>query len=165
MEEIERVVPREKLTVAVEVIASFVPETDEDAAEAWRAELVKRYRTAQQCIELLLETIEFRAVEAGRPVLATVAAAAAMAKSRRRYDRADVAEHEGLVTGSWRPLVFACVTAASCFSSRQRVRSRHGRSGHPQRARAWACTTVSSNVPSARARFHRRTRRARLARR
>ncbi|MFF0520830.1 hypothetical protein ACFYTC_19135 [Actinomadura nitritigenes] len=82
--EIERVVPRGKLTVAVEVIASFVLETDDDAAEAWRAELVKRYRTVQQCIELLLETIEFRAVEAGRP------------------------------------LVFACVTAASCSSSRQR---------------------------------------------
>lgn len=105
--EIERVVPREKLTAAVEVIAAFVPATDDDAAAAWRAELVKRYRTVQQFIELLLEVIEFRAVEAGQPVLAMVAAAAAMAKSRRRYDRADVAAHEDLVAGSWRPLVFA----------------------------------------------------------
>jgi hypothetical protein len=105
--EIERVVPREKLSAAVEVIAAFVPATDDDAAAAWRAELVKRYRTVRQFIELLLETIEFRAVETGRPVLAMVAAAAAMAKSRRRYDRADVAAHEDLVTGSWRPLVFA----------------------------------------------------------
>lgn len=79
--EVERVVPREKLTAAVEVIAAFVPETDDDAAAAWRAELVKRYRTVQHFIELLLETIEFRAVEAGRPVLAMVAAAAAMAKA------------------------------------------------------------------------------------
>ncbi|MFF4779219.1 Tn3 family transposase [Microtetraspora fusca] len=105
--EIERVAPREKLSAAVEVIAAFVPESDDDAAAAWRAELVKRYRTVQQFIELLLETIDFRAVEAGRPVLAMVAAAAAMAKARRRYDRADIAAHEELVTGSWRPLVFA----------------------------------------------------------
>lgn len=61
----------------------------------------------RQFIELLLETIDFRAVEAGRPVLATVAAAAAMAKACRRYDRADVAAHEELIIGSWRPLVFA----------------------------------------------------------
>jgi hypothetical protein len=32
--EIERVVPRDKLTAAVEVIAAFVPETDDDAAAA-----------------------------------------------------------------------------------------------------------------------------------
>ncbi|HZE32262.1 MAG TPA: hypothetical protein VE198_12600 [Actinoallomurus sp.] len=32
--EIERVVPREKLTVAVATIAAFVPETDDDAAAA-----------------------------------------------------------------------------------------------------------------------------------
>ncbi|MFD0684603.1 DUF4158 domain-containing protein [Actinomadura fibrosa] len=105
--EIERVVPREKLSAAVEVVAAFVPETDDDAAAAWRAELVKRDRTVQQFIELLLETIEFRAAEAGRGVLAMVAAAAARAKARRRYDRADVAAHEDLVVGSWRPLVFA----------------------------------------------------------
>ncbi|MFG1709880.1 hypothetical protein ACFLIM_42625 [Nonomuraea sp. M3C6] len=61
--EIERVVPRQKLTAAVEVIASFVPETDDDAAAALRAEVVKRYRTVQQFIELLLEVIDFRAVE------------------------------------------------------------------------------------------------------
>lgn len=68
------------------------------------------------------QTIEFRAVEAGRPVLTMVAAAAAMAESPRRYDRADVAEHEDLVTGSWRPLVLACVTAASWSSFHHRTR-------------------------------------------
>lgn len=79
--EIERVVPRDKLTVAVATITAFVPETDDDAAAAWRAELVKRYRTVQHFIEPLLEVIEFRAVEADWPVLAMVRGAAAMAKA------------------------------------------------------------------------------------
>lgn len=34
----ERVVPREKPSAAVEVIAAFVPETDDDAATVWRAD-------------------------------------------------------------------------------------------------------------------------------
>lgn len=80
---------------------------------AWRAEAVKRYRTVQRFIELLLEVIDFRAVEAGQPVPAMVNAAATMAKSRRRYDRAAVAAHEDLVTGSWRPLVSADLLAIS----------------------------------------------------
>jgi hypothetical protein len=56
-------------------------------------------------IELLLEVIGFWAVEAGAAVVAMVRAAAAMAKARRRYDRADIAAHEHLITGSWRPLM------------------------------------------------------------
>ncbi|MBA9005696.1 hypothetical protein HNR21_004578 [Actinomadura cellulosilytica] len=104
---IEEVVPREKLAAAVETIAAFIPQTDDDAAAAWRAELVKRYRTVQHFIELLLEVIDFRAVEAGQQVLAMVRTAAAMAKARRKYARGDVAAHEELITGSWRPLVFA----------------------------------------------------------
>ncbi|MGN9787952.1 Tn3 family transposase [Nonomuraea sp. ZG12] len=103
---IEEVVPREKLASAVETIAAFVPTTDDDAAAQWRAELVKRYRTVQGFIELLLEVIRFRAVEAGTAVLAMVRTAAAMAKSRRRYTPGDIAAHEELITGSWRPLIY-----------------------------------------------------------
>ncbi|MER5324599.1 DUF4158 domain-containing protein [Streptosporangium roseum] len=103
---IEEVVPREKLAAAVETVAAFVPVTDDDAAAEWRAELVKRYRTVQGFIEPLLATIRLRAVEAGGPVLAMVATAAAMAKRRRRYGPADIAAHESLVTGSWRHLVY-----------------------------------------------------------
>ncbi|GAA2789070.1 hypothetical protein ACFQGX_37975 [Nonomuraea dietziae] len=66
---IEEVVPREKLASAVQTVAAFVPTTDDDAAAEWRAELVKRYRTVQGFIELLLEVIRFRAVEAGTAVL------------------------------------------------------------------------------------------------
>lgn len=103
---IEEVVPREKLASAVETVAAFVPVSDDDAAAQWRAELVKRYRTVQGFIEPLLSTIRFRAVEAGTPVLAMVRAAAAMAKSRRRYAPGDIAAHDELITGSWRPLVY-----------------------------------------------------------
>ncbi|MFB4271410.1 Tn3 family transposase [Nonomuraea sp. GTA35] len=60
----------------------------------------------QGFIELLLEVIRFRAVEAGAPVLAMVRMAAAVAKGRRRYGPGDVAEREALITGSWRPLVY-----------------------------------------------------------
>lgn len=50
--------------------------------------------------------IRLRAVEAGSAVLAMVRTAAAMAKSRRRYAPSDIAAHEELITGSWRPLVY-----------------------------------------------------------
>jgi hypothetical protein len=63
---IEEVVPREKLVSAVETVAAFVPVTDDDAAAQWRAELVKRYRTVQGFVELLLEMIRFRASRRGR---------------------------------------------------------------------------------------------------
>ncbi|MGW0449786.1 Tn3 family transposase [Streptosporangium sandarakinum] len=102
---IEEVVPCERLAAAVETVVEFAPVTDDDAAAEWRAELVKRYRTVQGFIEPLLEVIRLRAVEAGAPMLAMVRTAAAMAKSRRRYSPADIADHDELITGSWRGLV------------------------------------------------------------
>ncbi|MGV9383421.1 hypothetical protein ACWDRB_46940 [Nonomuraea sp. NPDC003707] len=57
-------------------------------------------------IELLLEVIRFRAVEAGTAVLAMVRTAAAMAKNRRRYAPGDIAAYEQRISGSWRPLVY-----------------------------------------------------------
>jgi TnpA family transposase len=52
---IEEVVPREKLMEAVKTIAEQVPA---DEAAEWRARLVKRYRTVQGFIELLVEVID-----------------------------------------------------------------------------------------------------------
>lgn len=109
---IEEVVPREKLASAVETVAAFVPVSDDDAAAQWRAELVKRYRTVQGFIDPLLSTIRFRAVKAGTPVLAMVRAAAVMAKSRR-YAPGDIAAHDELTTGSWRPLVYRNATSTA----------------------------------------------------
>jgi TnpA family transposase len=104
---IEEVVPRDKLAAAVETVTAFIPASDDDTDAEWRAELVKRYRTVQGFIELLLEVVDFRAVQAGQPVLAMVRTAAVMAKTRKRYAPVDVAAHDPLITGSWRRLVYA----------------------------------------------------------
>ncbi|MEY9212085.1 Tn3 family transposase [Thermobifida halotolerans] len=103
---IEEVVPREKLIDAVKTVAEQVPE-DDDAAAAWRARLVKRYRTVQGFIELLVEVIAFDATEAGQPVLEALRTAAAIARSRKHVRTGDIAAHAELVTGSWKRLIYA----------------------------------------------------------
>jgi hypothetical protein len=42
--EIERVVPRRQLAAALDAVLELAPPPDEEADEAWRAELVKRYQ-------------------------------------------------------------------------------------------------------------------------
>ncbi|GAB3451230.1 Tn3-like element Tn3 family transposase [Streptomonospora sediminis] len=103
---IEEAVPREKLMEAVAAVSEQVPEDDDGAAE-WRARLVKRYRTVQGFIELLLEVIDFDATEAGHPVLAALRTAAAMAPSRKHYRAADIAAHAALTGGTWKRPIFA----------------------------------------------------------
>lgn len=103
---IEEVVPREKLMEAVKTVAEQVPEDADEAAE-WRARLVKRFRTVQGFIELLVEVIDFDAVEAGRPVLEALRTAAVMARSRKHYKAADIASHAALTAGSWKRPIFA----------------------------------------------------------
>ncbi|WP_184639794.1 hypothetical protein [Streptomonospora salina] len=95
---IEEVVPRAKLMEAVQTVSDQVLDDDDEAA-AWRARLVKRYRTVQGFIELLVEVIDFGAVEAGRPVLEALATAAAMARSRKHYKAAGIAAHAELTGG------------------------------------------------------------------
>jgi hypothetical protein len=103
---IEEVVPREKLMEAVKTITEQVPDDDDEAA-AWRARLVKRYRTVQGFIELLVQVIDFDAVDAGRPVLEALRTAAAMARSRKHYKAEDIAAHAALTAGSWKRPIFA----------------------------------------------------------
>lgn len=103
---IEEVVPRETLMEAVKTIAEQVPEDADEAAE-WRARLVKRYRTVQGFIELLVQVIDFDAVEAGQPVLEALRTAAAMARSRKHCKAADIAAHAALTAGSWKRPIFA----------------------------------------------------------
>jgi len=91
---------------AVATVAEQVPEDDDGDAE-WRAGLVKRYRTVQGFIALLLEVIGFDATEAGRPVLAALRTAAAMAPSRKHYRAADIAAHSALTGGTWKRPIFA----------------------------------------------------------
>ncbi|WP_160166735.1 Tn3 family transposase [Nocardiopsis kunsanensis] len=103
---IEEVVPREKLMEAVKTVSDQVP-ADDDEAAAWRARLVKRYRTVQGFIELLVEVIDFDAVEAGQPVLEALRTAAAMARSRKHYRAEDIAAHAELTGGSWKRPIYA----------------------------------------------------------
>ncbi|MDP9867914.1 MULTISPECIES: hypothetical protein [Streptosporangium] len=78
---------------------------EKDLVSRCGGELVKRYRTVQGLIGPLLGTIAFRPVEAGVALLAMARTAAEMARSRRRHAPADIAAHDKLITGSWRPLV------------------------------------------------------------
>ncbi|TQN31697.1 TnpA family transposase [Haloactinospora alba] len=103
---IEEVVDRQKLVTAVNTVAEQVPD-DADAAAEWRARLVKRYRTVQGFIELLLDVIEFDATEAGQPVLDALRTAAPMARSRKHYRAEDIAAHAELTGGSWKRPIFA----------------------------------------------------------
>ncbi|WP_458091749.1 hypothetical protein [Streptomyces malaysiensis] len=66
---IEQVVPREQLAEALASIAAVVPDTDGDDDAEWRAELVARYGTVRGFIPLLVEVIDFGAVEAGALVV------------------------------------------------------------------------------------------------
>ncbi|MEK8174157.1 hypothetical protein NKH77_49800 [Streptomyces sp. M19] len=58
-----------QLRKAAKKVAAVVPDTDGDDDAEWRAELVARYGTVRGFIRLLVEVIDFGAVEAGAPVV------------------------------------------------------------------------------------------------
>jgi hypothetical protein len=101
-EEIERVIPREELTAAVEQLGELVPDDDGDDAE-WRQELVKRYGSVTGFLGLLAQ-IQLGAVDVRQPVLAAICGRPEPVGRRRVLaDELD----QTLVTGSWRRLVLA----------------------------------------------------------
>ncbi|MEU7603562.1 hypothetical protein [Streptomyces sp. NPDC041003] len=63
---IEKVMPRETLAEALAVIAEAVPD-DEDTK--WRAALAAQYGMVRGLIRLLVDDVDFGAVEAGAPVV------------------------------------------------------------------------------------------------
>ncbi|MDW6064617.1 Tn3 family transposase [Streptomyces sp. FXJ1.4098] len=101
---IEQVVPREQLAEALATIAAVVPDTDGDDDAERRAELVARYGTVRGFIRLLVEVIDFGAVEAGAPVVKALKGLPDLI-GRKKVGAEEVASD--LVTGSWRRLVFA----------------------------------------------------------
>ncbi|MFE9868168.1 hypothetical protein ACFYPZ_36680 [Streptomyces sp. NPDC005506] len=56
--------PRDQLVDAPAVIAAVVPTDDADDDAEWRRELVARYSTVRGFIELLVDAVDFGAVEA-----------------------------------------------------------------------------------------------------
>ena len=107
---IEQVVPRDQLADALATIAAFVPEDDGDGDAEWRAELVARYGTVRGFIRLLVDVINFGAVEASAPVVEALSRLPELI-GRKRIGAEEVASD--LVTGSWRRLVFASPAAAA----------------------------------------------------
>ena len=101
---IEQVVPREQLADALATIAAVVPDTDGDDDAEWRAELIARYGTVRGFIRLLVEVIDFGAVEAGAPVVKALKQLPGLI-GRKKVGAEEVSTE--LVTGSWRRLVFA----------------------------------------------------------
>ncbi|ABW14141.1 transposase Tn3 family protein [Parafrankia sp. EAN1pec] len=103
---IEQVVPREKLQAALVTVAEYLPDEAEDDDADWRTELVTRYATVTGFLELLAETIAWGATPAGAPIVAALRDLPRV-KARRAPEAAHIGEHAGLVTGSWRRLVYA----------------------------------------------------------
>ncbi|WP_331762391.1 DUF4158 domain-containing protein [Streptomyces sp. NBC_01508] len=66
---IEKVVPREKLAEALAIIAEVVPDEEGDEDAEWRAALATRYSTVRGFIRLLVDVVDFGAVQAGVPVV------------------------------------------------------------------------------------------------
>ena len=104
--EIERVVPRREVAAAlasvVELIAA-VPAPDEDAEAARRAEVVAHYGTVRPFLPRLPEVLRLGAVAGGQGVLEAVRRLPGLLRQRRV--RAEEVTG-GLVTGSWRRLVY-----------------------------------------------------------
>ena len=103
-DEIEQVIPRAELTVALEQIAELIPDQDDGDDDAeWRAELVKRYASVTGFLGLLAQ-VELGAVDVRAPVLVAVRRLPELVGRRR----VPAEELDGtLVTGSWRRLVFS----------------------------------------------------------
>ncbi len=103
-EAIERVVPRGQVAAALAAVWELAPPLDEQADEAWRAELLMRHATVRPFLPILTEVIEFGAVEGGQLVVEAVQRLPQLL-GRKKVRRDEITA--GLVTGSWRRLVYA----------------------------------------------------------
>ncbi|MDQ6778305.1 MAG: Tn3 family transposase, partial [Actinomycetota bacterium] len=103
-DQIERVILRSELTVALEQLDKLLPDQDDgDDDVEWRAELVKRYGSVTGFLGLLAR-VEFGAVDARATVVDAVRCLPELVGRRRVL----AGELDGtLVAGSWRRLVFS----------------------------------------------------------
>ncbi len=105
---LERAVPRSEVAAALAAVmelagAAASSPPDEDGEAARRAELVKRYGTVRPFLPRLPEVVRFGAVAGGRAVLEAVRQLPGLL-GRKLVGAEAIAD--GLVTGSWRRLVF-----------------------------------------------------------
>ncbi|MFP3969687.1 Tn3 family transposase, partial [Actinomadura fulvescens] len=108
MAAVERVVSRADLAAAVESVRELLPPPGEgdDGDSEWRAALVDRYATVKPFIELLASVVPWGCTEAGTPILAGLRGLPKLIAAKKPgVDH--IRGLEGLVTGSWRRLVFA----------------------------------------------------------
>lgn len=96
--------PRIKLAEALAVIAEVPPDEEGDEDTKWRAALATRYATVRGFIRLLVDVVDFGAVEAGAPVAKALRQLPQLI-GRKKLAAAEV--ERDVVTGSWRRLVFA----------------------------------------------------------
>ncbi|WP_329449503.1 hypothetical protein OG894_00415 [Streptomyces sp. NBC_01724] len=148
---IEEVVPRDQFVDALAVIAAVVPTDDGDDDAEWRRELVARYSTVRGFIELLVDAVDFGAVEAWAEAAAVLKQLPALI-GRKKVDAAEVARD--LVTGSCRRLVFADPVnrlgavdkAAHTFCVLERLQRR--RDGYACGADRWGDRAEAVNSPA-----------------
>jgi hypothetical protein len=115
MAAVEQVVSREDLAAAVESVRELLPppgESDDGDAE-WRAALVDRYATVKPFIDMLASVIPWGCTEAGTELLAALRALPKLLAARKP-GMDHIRGFEGLVTGSWRRLVFASLSNFLC---------------------------------------------------
>jgi TnpA family transposase len=104
-ERIERVVSREQLAAAVEMVLQMLPCAEDDGDLEWRVELVNRYGTVRGFVEMLASVIPWGATAAGAPIVAALKALPAL-MARRKPSAGHIRGFEELVVGSWRRLVY-----------------------------------------------------------
>jgi TnpA family transposase len=108
MAAVEQVVSREDLAAAVESVRELLlpPGESDDGDAEWRAALVDRYATVKPFIDMLASVIPWGCTEAGTELLAALRALPKLLAARKP-GMDHIRGFEGLVTGSWRRLVFA----------------------------------------------------------
>jgi len=103
-DQIEQVIPRSELTVALEQLEKLLPDQDDGDDDAeWRAELVKRYGSVTGFLGLLAQ-LELGAVDVRAPVLDAVRRLPELI-GRRRVSAEEL--DRTLASGSWQRLVFS----------------------------------------------------------
>ncbi|MGN9845833.1 Tn3 family transposase [Nonomuraea sp. H19] len=103
---IEQVISKERLTAALDLIAELVPGEEDDNDLEWRAELIARFKTVRPFIDSLAQAIPWSCTPAGTPIVKAVKDLPTLLARGKYAGVEHMREHDGLVSGSWRRLVY-----------------------------------------------------------